>query len=334
VSRRRTREPAAIVVEDDAGVRNDARRLAAHRVAFLGHAVAWTFVVLFLFVVAGLQVAVIVALAWGIGLSMHGFFGVAAPLLRKHWVAQGGDDRKALDTASDRRLTEDRHARSLEELSASIAHEIRNPITAAKSLIQQIVDDPGAAENPEYARIALEELARVERSVSHLLRYARDEELTILQVDLFDIASSALDLLADRIAAGKPRIERDLESGASLRADKDKLRRVVSNLVENALDALIDSADVDPFVRVSCGKSLSGKEVWLRVKDNGAGMPREQLAKIWSPFFTTKKSGTGLGLAITKKLVEAHGGTIEVTSEPSSGTEMIATFPAYEVAAT
>src|SRR5262249_57733345 len=75
-----------------------------------------------------------------------------------------------------RRALEGRHARSLEELSASIAHEIRNPITAAKSLVQQMEEDPRGAENVEYARVALAELERVERSVSHLLRFARGEE--------------------------------------------------------------------------------------------------------------------------------------------------------------
>ena len=81
------------------------------------------------------------------------------------------------EVSRNRRELEDRHARNLEHLSASIAHEIRNPITAAKSLLQQMGEDPHSHENVEYAHVALQELERVERSISHLLRYARDEEL-------------------------------------------------------------------------------------------------------------------------------------------------------------
>ena len=76
-----------------------------------------------------------------------------------------------------------REARALSELSASIAHEIRNPITAAKSLVQQIRESPAAPENAEYARVAVEELDRVERSISHLLRYAREEKRNVVYLE-------------------------------------------------------------------------------------------------------------------------------------------------------
>jgi len=91
------------------------------------------------------------------------------------------------------------HARNLEELSASIAHEIRNPITAAKSLVQQLGEDPGSAENVEYANIALQELDRVEKSISHLLRYAREEEMNPRPMKLADAIESALETVRERL---------------------------------------------------------------------------------------------------------------------------------------
>ncbi len=310
-------------------VRAEARRLAGHRVAFFGHALAWAGVGLLLLVVAGFRAAVIVALAWGIGLAAHGYFAVLAPRYRRMWTEEEVSQRLAGAATPERLSTEERHARSLEELAASIAHEIRNPITAAKSLLQQITEDPSSADNPEYARVALDELDRVERSVSHLLRYARDEEVRFEQVDLSDVVAAALGALSDRIAKSKARVERDADFEAKLRGDPEKLRRVVMNLVDNALDALDDAGDAaDPHVRVSSGRSLAGDQVWLRVKDNGPGIDPALLPRIWSPFFTSKKRGTGLGLAITKKLVDAHGGTIEVTSSRPGGTELVATFPA------
>jgi signal transduction histidine kinase len=314
----------------DLVVRTDAGRLAGHRVAFYGHTLVWGMVGLLLLVTAGLYVAVVVGLAWGVALSCHGFFAVLAPRLRRRWTAEELSEQIEVRVVGERRRSEGRHARSLEELSASIAHEIRNPITAAKSLVQQLRDDPHSTDNAEYARIALEELDRVERAVSHLLQYAREEEMQLATVDFADVIGSALDGIADRISRSPARVERDLDFDVTLRADPDKLRRVVMNLVGNALDALEESSSADPVVRISCGRSLAGTEVWLRVKDNGPGIEPARLAKIWSPFHTSKKSGTGLGLAITKKIVEAHGGTIEVKSEMAVGTELVATFPSSE----
>jgi len=82
-----------------------------------------------------------------------------------------------------------------------------------------------------------------------------------------------------------------------------------------------------PRMDVSMGENLAGTEVWVRVKDNGAGIPKELRERIFSPFVTSKSGGTGLGLPITKKLVEAHRGTIEVFSEPGGGTEFVLTIP-------
>ena len=83
----------------------------------------------------------------------------------------------------------------------------------------------------------------------------------------------------------------------------------------------------DPTLRVAIGENLAGTEVWLRLRDNGPGIDDATLRKIFSPFYTSKSNGTGLGLASSKKLVEAHGGSIEVSSETGRGTEFVVTFP-------
>ena len=107
----------------------------------------------------------------------------------------------------------------------------------------------------------------------------------------------------------------------------DKLRRVIINLLGNALDAFEEREVVSPRLQIASGENLAGTEVWIRVKDNGPGIEAERLDKIFSPFYTSKSSGTGLGLAISKKLVDAHGGSIEAHSAPGSGTEFVLTFP-------
>jgi signal transduction histidine kinase len=232
------------------------------------------------------------------------------------------------DAVAHKRLEmEDRHARNLEHLSASIAHEIRNPITAAKSLLQQMGEDPHSVENVEYASVALQELERVERSISHLLRYARDEELRPERVVMADVVASALETLQERTARAGAVLRVDVAEAGALVGDPEKLRRVVLNLVGNALDAMEGQRTPPPRVDVEAGENLAGTEVWLRVRDNGAGIPDDRLAEIWTPFRTSKSNGTGLGLAIVRKIVEAHGGAVEVESAPGRGTAFLVTLP-------
>jgi len=319
-SRRRARDLAP-----EERAYREARRAAGLRLGFVTHLVPYTATCLFLLFVAGFRVAMLVALAWGIGVACHGFLAVVAPELRRRWIHEEVARRVDVDVSRNRRELEGRHSRSLEALSASIAHEIRNPITAAKSLVQQLGEDPGSGENVEYAKVALGELERVERSISHLLRFAREEELEIKEVHLADVIDSALESFRDRFERQGVTLARDTEAADRVQGDPEKLRRVVINLVGNALDAV--QGRPAPRLEIAAGQNLAGNEAWLRVRDNGPGIEPARLERVFSPFHTSKPEGTGLGLAITRKLVEAHAGTIEVDSRPGEGTEFVVRLP-------
>jgi signal transduction histidine kinase len=306
-----------------------ARRRANARLGFLTHLLAYGSVCLFLLLVAGFRPAFIVALAWGIGLSSHYFAALVVPRLRRRYIEREVSRAVERNVPRERRSIEDRHVRSLEELSASIAHEIRNPITAAKSLVQQMGEDPASVENVDYAKVALDELDRVERSVAHLLRYAREQEIHVTEVELADLVRSALETFRNRAAESGVTIEIDLGTDHVLRGDPDKLRRVLINVVGNAIDALEEAGTPDPHIEVMAGENLAGTECWVRVRDNGPGIDPETLSRIFSPFYTSKDSGTGLGLAISKKVVDAHGGSIEATSSPGAGAEFTITIPKH-----
>jgi signal transduction histidine kinase len=270
----------------------------------------------------------IVMLFWGGARHFRSFNRlVTGPRLREKYLRREVDKRVHAHLSGERQELESVHAHSMQELSARVAHEIRNPITAAKSLVQQMEEEPGAPENVEYARVALEELSRVERSVSHLLRFARDEELRMGAVSLADIVDSALETFRERAARSGVRIERSIDGAGEIRGDAEKLRRVVINLVTNALDAIDGTRRGSGRVAIGVGENLAGTEVWLRVADDGPGLDAEAMSRIWSPFYTSKANGTGLGLPICKKLVEAHGGMIEVTSAPEGGADFVAVFP-------
>jgi signal transduction histidine kinase len=305
----------------------EARAAVARRMGFFAHAIPYAIVCTFLLFVAGFRPALITAMSWGVGLAIHGFFALVAPDLRRRWTEEEVR-RRVPDAVAHKRLElEDRHARNLEHLSASIAHEIRNPITAAKSLLQQMGEDPHSVENVEYAAVALQELERVERSISHLLRYARDEELRPERVRMDEVVQSALETLHERITRAGTALRVDVAEAGELIGDPEKLRRVVLNLVGNALEALDGQDTPPPRVEVEAGENLAGTEAWLRVRDNGPGIPAERLSEIWTPFRTTKADGTGLGLAIVRKIVEAHGGRVEVESAPGRGSAFLVTLP-------
>jgi C4-dicarboxylate-specific signal transduction histidine kinase len=122
---------------------------------------------------------------------------------------------------------------------------------------------------------------------------------------------------------------RAIDAEGPVRGDAEKLRRVVINLVQNALDALEGSHTASPSIEVSTGENLAATEVWLRVRDNGPGIDAAQIDRIFTPFHTTKESGTGLGLAISRKIVEAHGGTLEARAAAADGrgAELVVVLP-------
>jgi signal transduction histidine kinase len=311
-------------------------------IGFAAHLIVYVLICLLLLVTAGFYATLIVAIAWGIGLAMHGFFTMAVPSL---W---GGSRTAARPEAARPELArpeaihsqhgsaptrraptadEGSRARSLEELSAAIAHEIRNPITAAKSLVQLIAEDPSAAETAEHARVAIEELDRVERSIAHLLRFAREEPFEPVELDVNELIESAIDLVQDRADRQRVRIERDIERLPSAYVDGQQLRKVLANLIGNALEAHADFKAADPLVRISAGQNLAGDELWIRVRDNGPGIPAALSAKVFRPFYTSKPGGTGLGLALAHKVLARHGGSIELVSHTGQGAELLLTLP-------
>ncbi len=306
-----------------------ARQAANARIGFLTHFAAYALVCGFLLVTAGFRAALATAFFWGIGVASHYFAAVLGPELRQRMVAREVERKLAHKQPRERQDLETKHVRSLEDLSASIAHEIRNPITAAKSLVQQMGEDPASTENVDYAKVAIEELDRVERSVAHLLRYAREEDVRMVEFAMGDVVESALETFRDRIRSAGVALHFDVAEHARLKGDPEQLRRVLINLFGNALDALEDGAVPDPRLEITSGENLAGTECWVRVADNGPGIDPETLSKIFSPFYTSKQRGTGLGLALSKKVVDAHGGSIEAHSAPGEGARFTITIPKH-----
>ena len=275
---------------------------------------------------------VISLIYFAVSLGRRAFKVFYEPQLHERFVQEEIHRQVRTRVTSERRNLEGEHHRSLEQLSASIAHEIRNPITAAKSLVQQLGEDAGDVDQEEFARVAVAELERVERSISHLLRYAREEETRVVPVVMEDILESAIETFRDRASRGGIEIVRQYDAEGRLEGDPEQLRRVVINLVTNAIDVLEGGEIEGPEIRVTMGENLAGTEVWVRIADNGLGIDPDQSSRIFDPFYTSRENGTGLGLALCRKIVDNHQGTIGLESPPiggGRGTEFVMTFPRH-----
>jgi signal transduction histidine kinase len=306
-----------------------ARKRAAAEAGFYVHLMWYGVIIGFLFFInlmtTSFQWWVFPAIGWGFGVGSH-FIAVFG----WRWIHERVFE-PAIQREIDREVTKEKEVlrtekqASLDELTATFAHEIRNPIAAAKSLVQQMGEDPTSVENVEYAKVALDELARVERSVSHLLKYAKEEDYNFDNVNLAGVLDGALTQLRSKLEANSVKVSRNYLTGPTVRADADKLRQVFSNMIDNAIDAM-GSTTGERRLEVAIHRGRGGVATVI-VRDNGCGIPEDKQAKIFNPFYTSKQNGTGLGLGVAKKVIDAHRGTIEVSSELGVGTEFLVSIP-------
>jgi len=172
--------------------------------------------------------------------------------------------------------------------------------------------------------LILSELERIERQVSSLLRFSRRDEFVFVELDLGELVRQIVLDLRPRLENSGIAVEASVDGPPCCRADREKLRQVLINLIENARDALGgQSAGQISVVAAGANGRLN---VW--VNDNGPGIPDDALAKIFEPFFTLKRSGTGLGLAIARRTIEAHGGRITAARTSGSGMSFRIDLPA------
>ncbi len=270
------------------------------------------------------------AFGWGFGIVSHAAGVYGWEVIRQHVFEPAIQREVREEVTKEKEVMATEKQASLDELTASFAHEIRNPIAAAKSLVQQMGEDPTSQENVEYAKVALDELQRVEKSVSHLLKYAKEEDYSFDNVNLAAILDASLTQMRAKLEAKNVSISRNYIGGPTVRADADKLRQVFTNIIDNAIDAM-ESNPGERHLDLTIRSAIPGMAS-VTVRDNGCGIPEDKLAKIFNPFYTTKQTGTGLGMGIAKKVVDSHRGKIEVNSRVGEGTELSISIPLADAA--
>ncbi len=236
------------------------------------------------------------------------------------------------------RLKERDRLAALGEMSAGLAHEIRNPLGAIKASAQFLAESDGAGgsmppSGREFLDIIVDEVDRLNRVVSSFLDYARPSTASLSSepIDANATIERTFQLLAPQIEGG---VESTLELGRDLpkvRIDPERLRQVIINLALNAVQAMEGKGKL--VVRTLARASSRAPAVEIHVIDNGPGIPAKIRANLFVPFVTTKERGTGLGLAISHRIVTAAGGIIEARSTPGRGTTFVVRLPAVGVIA-
>jgi PAS domain S-box-containing protein len=218
-------------------------------------------------------------------------------------------------------------------LTASIAHEINNPLEAVVNLLYLARHDPSHA--GEYLTLAEQEVGRVARLAQQTLGFVRDSS-SPGSMDPAAIMDEILQLYSRKLEGRRIQVARRYRGSCQVSGYSGELRQLLANLLVNAVDAMADGGSL--HVRVATGHDwASGREgVRITVADNGSGIPRSNLRQIFEPFYTTKKdTGTGLGLWVSRGIVQKHGGRIRVRSRAdgrSTGTAFSIFLPQrYEI---
>ncbi|MEA2115841.1 MAG: ATP-binding protein [Thermodesulfobacteriota bacterium] len=222
-------------------------------------------------------------------------------------------------------MRENERLAAVGRMAAGVAHEVRNPLSSIKGLAL-LLKGAFSRESREFETTGLliQEVERMNRTISELLSFARPASLDLQQVDVQELLSETLKLVAADTAgeyiSTSLHCEHDLPA---VLADRDRLSQVFINIILNGAQAMEPGGTLDIIARTSS----SGKQVELQFKDSGKGIESEHMSQLFFPYFTTKKGGTGIGLAISQKIIVDHGGTIRVESEPGSGTTVFVELP-------
>jgi two-component system sensor histidine kinase HydH len=220
-------------------------------------------------------------------------------------------------------VTRSRHLNSIGSLAAGVAHEIRNPLSSIKGFAVYFKERlSGNKEDEQTADIMIAETERLNRVISQLIEFARPLGLKKEKVQFVELVQHTIKLIATD--AQKNKISVEINAAADLpevEVDPDKIKQVLLNIFLNSLAALKDGGKLT-IELIPGTDNLS-----VIISDNGVGIEKMDLLRIYDPYFTSKPAGTGLGLAVVQKIMEAHGGKINVESAAGQGTKVFLYFP-------
>lgn len=265
--------------------------------------------------------------------GMLGVIVVETLARRREYALAVADERteelkgsmQELASAQEQLVRSERLA-AIGQLASTIGHELRNPLGVISNAVYLLRGDLG----PTPTDAANRHLATAEREVSaatvivsDLLEFARQRDPVTTDVDAVALVDEALSVLPP--PSGITTVRNLPDPPVLLAADRDMLRQVLLNLIGNAYQAMVEGGTV------TVGLTTEGPRLHLSVTDTGVGMDPDVRRRVFEPFYTTKARGVGLGLAVSRRIIEAHGGDIDVVSAPGEGTTFTVTLPRVPV---
>lgn len=216
---------------------------------------------------------------------------------------------------------------TLGQLSANIAHEIRNPLTSIKmrlyTLEEQLKHNHLTRED---MNIINEEINRMEKTVKNFLDFARPPEPNLQKCDITQILEGTISLISPKTNSQNIHIQKKVGASVELEVDKEQLRQSFLNIMLNAIEAMPEGGVLEITTAKNADKNLRDI-LEIKIRDTGIGIPFDSKKRLFEPFFTTKAEGTGLGLFIASRIIQMHKGTIEIDSQPQQGTTVTVKLP-------
>ncbi|WP_404448816.1 GHKL domain-containing protein [Sutcliffiella horikoshii] len=209
------------------------------------------------------------------------------------------------------------------ELAASVAHEVRNPMTSTRGFLQLMSQDTNLNNTQKkYIDISIEELDRAQSIIQDYLSLAKPNKQGTDRINLSVEVEFVIQLMSTYTAIHNTTIRHQIEPNLYIKANRDEMKQVLINLIKNAIEAVKKGGVIDVNV------STDGSSVIVEIIDDGVGMTQKQIDRLGTPFYSTKDKGTGIGLTISFQIIELLQGKIEVQSEVGKGTTFTIKLPA------
>ncbi|MBE4910627.1 ATP-binding protein [Bacillus luteolus] len=239
------------------------------------------------------------------------------------WIASRINESMIENELMKQEIARAEKLNTLGELAASIAHEVRNPLTVVKGFLQ-LMHKQEKGQNHTYLTLVLSELGRAESIINDYLNFAKPQFEKIEECNLTEILTDISILLEPLANKDGVNLEYSLEEDIYVITDRNQVKQAFINLIKNAIEATNDGGCVSVTLKIE------NEQAFILIRDTGKGMSEEELSRIGTLFYTTRDKGTGLGTTVSLRIIESMGGQIDYKSEQNVGTEVIVLLPAIQ----